>query len=182
MQKVKFRVRVAKMALRGVSCACSLIVLAMLTTVLAIFNATKALAPRSGFTAWSKSTPSWPQITILTIACVSLAMSLLILVAYFRGGHKRAEKVAVYYTVFAVAFFIFSIVMWGVGAGILNQSKQNGNGQDMWGWSCKDNRRRELYKDDVNYELACRLQVCGKERKTSLSYSNRVSVMLTIAT
>jgi hypothetical protein len=31
---------------------------------------------------------------------------------YWRGGHKRAEKVAVYYTLFAVAFFIFSTVMW----------------------------------------------------------------------
>jgi hypothetical protein len=29
----------------------------------------------------------------------------------------------------------------------------------MWGWACKDNKRRELFKDDVSYELVCRLQV-----------------------
>ena len=66
---------------------------------------------------------------------------------------------AVYYTTFAVGFFIFSIVMWGIGAAVLNQSKANGDGKDLWGWSCKDNTRKALFQDDVSYDLACRLQV-----------------------
>lgn len=86
-------------------------------------------------------------------------MCLVIFYGYWRGGHRRAEKVAVYYTTFAVTSFAFSIVMWGVGAAILNESKRNGNGTDMWGWSCKDNKRRSLFQDDVSYALLCRLQV-----------------------
>jgi len=83
---------------------------------------------------------------------------MLIFWGYFRGGHRRAEKVAVYYTTFAVAFFIFSIVMWIVGAVILNESRNRGNGQDMWGWTCKENPRKHLFQDDVSYALVCRLQ------------------------
>lgn len=86
-------------------------------------------------------------------------MSVIILGAYWKGGHKRAEKAAVYYTVFAVAFFVFSIIMWGIGAGILNGTKMHSNNQDMWGWSCVDNKRRKLFENDVSYALICRLQV-----------------------
>lgn len=156
--KVKIRVRMAKIVLRGVNFGCSLIVLAMLATSFAIFNATKNLAPRNNLPPWAKNTATWPQITLLVIACISLLFSIIIIYAYFRSGHKRAEKVAVYYTVFAVAFFAFSIIMWAVGAGILNGSRANGNGNDMWGWSCKDNKRKQLFQDDINYSLVCRLQ------------------------
>jgi len=44
------------------------------------------------------------------------------------------------------------------GAVILNESRNRGNGQDMWGWSCKDNTRKQLFQDDVSYALVCRLQ------------------------
>jgi hypothetical protein len=86
-------------------------------------------------------------------------MSIVVMIAYFRGGHNRAEKVAAYYTVFAVGFFIFSIVMWAIGAAAFNQSKAQNNNKDMWGWSCVDNKRRHLFEDDVAYALVCRLQV-----------------------
>ena len=149
----------AKFVLRGVNFSCSLIVLAMLATVFTIFNATKALPSRNGLPAWAPNSQIWPQITLLVIACISLAMCIFIFYSYWRGGHRKAEKVAVYYTTFAVGFFIFSIIMWGVGAAVLNQSKVNGNGKDVWGWSCKDNTRKALFQDDVNYDLMCRLQV-----------------------
>lgn len=157
-QKVKTRVRMAKLILRGVNFSCSLIVLSMLATTFSIFNATKMLPPRNNLPPWAENQKTWPQIVLLVIACISLAMSVGIFYGYWRGGHRRAEKVAVYYTTFAVAFFVFSIVMWGIGAGILNQSKNNGNGKDMWGWSCLDNKRSQLFKDDVSYALVCRLQ------------------------
>ena len=149
----------AKFVLRGVNFSCSLIVISMLAAVFTIFNATKALPPRNGLPAWAPNSKTWPQITLLVIACISLAMCVIIFYGYWRGGHRRAEKVAVYYTTFAVGFFIFSIVMWGIGAAVLNQSKANGDGKDLWGWSCKDNTRKALFQDDVSYDLACRLQV-----------------------
>src|ERR1700759_3502288 len=144
--------------MRGVNFSCSLIVLSMLSATFTIFNATKSLPPRNGLPAWAPSGKTWPQIVLLVIACISLFTCMIVFYGYWRGGHRRAEKVAVYYTTFAVGFFIFSIVMWGVGAAVLNQSKVNGNGQDIWGWSCKDNTRKALFQDDVSYDLICRLQ------------------------
>ena len=144
--------------MRGVNFSCSLIVIAMLSTVFTIFNATRTIPSRSSFTSWAPNQKIWPQVTLLVIACVSLAMSVIIFYAYWKGGHRRAEKAAVYYTAFAVAFFVFSIVLWGIGAGILHQSKQSSGGKDMWSWSCVDNTRKQLFSNDVDYDLACRLQ------------------------
>ena len=148
----------AKIFLRGINFACSLIVLSMLATVFSIFNATKTLPARNNLPPWAEGTQSWPQIVLLVIACISLFMSIVVLIAYSRGGHRRAEKVAAYYTVFAVGFFIFSIVMWAVGAAVLNQSKATGNNKDMWGWACVKNERKSLFENEVDYELICRLQ------------------------
>lgn len=85
-------------------------------------------------------------------------MSVVVFYGYYRGGHRRAEKAAVYYTVFSVGFFAFSIVMWGVGAAALQSTKNNANGNDIWGWSCKDNQRKDIFQTEVNYDLVCRLQ------------------------
>lgn len=149
----------AKMALRGVNFSCSLIVLSMLSATFSIFNASKNLPVRGSFPPWAPQQKIWPQVTLLVIACISLAMSIVIILAYWRGGHRRAEKAAVYYTVFAIGFFIFSIVMWAVGAAILNQSHKTGKEKDMWGWSCKDGKRKSVFEEDVDYALICRLQV-----------------------
>ena len=158
-QKIKTRVRMAKMALRGTNFSCSLIVLALISTTFSIFNATKTLGTRSGSPAWAPNQKIWPQVTLLTIACISLIFAIGVFYAYWKGGHRRAEKAAVYYTVFSVAFFTFSIIMWIIGAVILNESKRTGDGKDMWGWSCKDGKRKDVFEKDVDYALVCRLQV-----------------------
>jgi len=161
-QRIKTRVRMAKFFLRGVNFSCSLIVLSMLSATFTIFNATKSLPPRlvnsNKFPPWAIGQKTWPQITVLVIACVSLVMCVGIFWSYTRGGHRRAEKVAIYYTTFAVATFVFSTVMWILGAVVLQSSKANGNAQDMWGWSCKQNTRSDLFQKEVNYALICRLQ------------------------
>lgn len=148
----------AKFVLRGVNFSCSLIVLSMLSTTFSIFNATKSLPARNNLPVWATGSKPWPQILVLVISCISLAFSVVIIYAYWRGGHKRAQKTAVYYTLFSVGFFMFSTVMWLVGAGVLHGSKASGNGQDMWGWACKDNKRRQLFQNEVHYALVCRLQ------------------------
>ncbi|OAX77593.1 hypothetical protein ACJ72_08107 [Emergomyces africanus] len=109
--KIKTRVRVAKMMLRGVSFSCSLIILALVASSFAVFNATRSLAQKNSFSAWAPNTPLWPQILILSIAAVSLVSCIAVFYGYVRGGHKRAEKVAVYYTVFSVMFFIVTLVI-----------------------------------------------------------------------
>ena len=130
----------------------------MLAATFAIFNATKSIPPRNTLPPWAVGTNPWAQIVLLVIASISLAFSIVVLGAYWRGGHRRAEKVQVYYTVFAVGFFVFSIIMWAIGAGILNGAKSSGKSKDLWGWSCKDNTRKKLFEGDVSYALVCRLQ------------------------
>ena len=157
---MKKRVRVAKFFLRGVNFSCSLIILAMISTTMTIFNATRALPARSGSPAWAPGQQTWPQITLLCIASVSLAACLFIFYSYWKGGHRKAEKTAIYYTTFAIGFFVLTTVMWIVAAVVLHSSKANGNNQDMWGWSCNTQTKRAgLFEDDVNYTLLCRLQV-----------------------
>jgi hypothetical protein len=145
-QKIKTRVRIAKFILRGVNFSCSLIVLSMLSMTFSIFNATKALPARNNLPAWAVGTKTWPQKVVLAVSCVSLALCLAVFWNYWRGGHRRAEKVAVYY-------------MWGIAAGILQGAKNNSGNQDVWGWSCVDNKRRQLFSQKVNYALVCRMQV-----------------------
>ena len=147
------------MALRFTNFSCSLIVLSMLSSTFSIFNATKQLPARNSLPPWAQNTAKWPAIVLLVIACISLFMSVAIFYGYARGGHRRAEKVAVYYTTFAVGFFVFSTVMWAVGAGVLNHGKNIRGGQDMWGWSCKQNPRKTVFEQEVNYDLVCRLMV-----------------------
>jgi len=153
----------AKFALRGVNFSCSLIIMAMISSSFAIFNATRALPTMNGLPAWAHSTNAWPQKVVLGCACVSLLICVTVFVGYCRGGHQRAEKVGVYYTMFAVGWFIFSMVMWAVAAGVLQHSRSNSGNQDMWGWACVQNHRSELFGDKVDYALVCRLQVSFTE-------------------
>jgi hypothetical protein len=130
----------------------------MLGTTMAVFNATKALPPRNNLPAWAPNQQTWPQILLLSLACISLFTTLIVFYGYWKGGHKQAQKSSVYYTLFAVGFFIFSTVMWVIATVAFQHSKQNGNNKDMWGWACVDNPRHDLFEADVGYSLLCRLQ------------------------
>lgn len=156
--KIKTRVRMAKLALRSVNFSCSLIILSMLAASFTIFNATKSLPTQNNLPPWATNTNPWPQIVVLVAACISLLICMVIFVGYCRGGHKRAEKVGVYYTLFAVGWFIFSMVLWACAAGILQFSKNNSDNKDMWGWACVENQRAQLFDDKVDFKLVCRLQ------------------------
>lgn len=158
--KIKTRVRMAKFALRGVNFSCSLIVLAMLSSTFAIFNSTKELEAKGSFPAWAPNTSqsSWPQKVTLAMSCLSLVACVVVFLAYCRGGHRKAEKVATYYTLFAIGWFIISLILWVVTAAIFQTSKSNGKGKDIWGWSCLNNERSQVFGQQVNYQLICRLQ------------------------
>ncbi|TGZ78960.1 hypothetical protein EX30DRAFT_342817 [Ascodesmis nigricans] len=155
---IKLKVRLAKVVLRSINCACSLVVLALVSSTFAIFFATRNLAPRNNFRPWAVDTPQWPQIVILVIACISLILSFGIMYGYWKGGHSRAERMALRATIFAGGVFIFTIVIWSIGIGVMQGSRDNNDDKDMWGWSCKDNMRKKLYQDTINYDLVCRQQ------------------------
>jgi hypothetical protein len=145
-----------KVVLRCLNFACSLVVLALISSTLVIFHATKNLPARNGLPPWAPNTKLWVQYTVLGIAIVSVSISIIILLAYWKGGHRRAERLAVYWTVMAVSSFIFIIVIWSVVGGLTLTEKANGGGKDLWGWACKDNTRRTLFSEDVDYKLVCR--------------------------
>lgn len=156
--KIKARVRLAKFALRGVNFSCSLIIISMMSSTFAVFNATRSLPTQSGMPSWNTNTNSWPQKLVLAMACVSLAACILVFAAYFRGGHKRAEKVSTYYTLFAIGWFMLSLTLWVVTAILFQHSKNNSSNKDMWGWACVQNTRSDVFGDKVDYALLCRLQ------------------------
>jgi len=155
---IKLKVRFAKVFLRSINCACSLVVLALVASTFAIFYSTKNLATRNNFRPWAMETPQWPQICILVIACISLILSFTIMYGYWRGGHSRAERMALRATIFAGGVFIFTIIIWSIGIGIMQGSRGNNQDQDIWGWACKDNQRKALFKDTINYDLVCKQQ------------------------
>ncbi|KAI0864162.1 hypothetical protein F4860DRAFT_432094 [Xylaria cubensis] len=155
---LKYRVRLAKFALRGISFSCSLIIISLLAVSFNIFRTTNHLAAQSGLPAWAENTKLWPQVLVLSVSGVNLFLCILIFFGYLRGGHHRAEKVGVYYTLFAVGWFIASSVLWAAAAGILQFSRDNSNNKDMWGWACVDNKRSEVFSQKVDYALVCRLQ------------------------
>ncbi|KAL4794157.1 hypothetical protein BDV19DRAFT_365299 [Aspergillus venezuelensis] len=159
---IKTRVRVAKIFLRFVSFGCSLIILAILAVTLTVFHATKNLPSRSGTTAWAVGTNPWPQYLLLATAALSLVSCLAVFWTWKKRGYKRAEKVAVYYSIFSVGFFGFTLILWVVVGAIYQHSKSNGGNQDMWGWSCvTGNQRSTVFADAVDYPLLCRLQDWG---------------------
>jgi magnesium-transporting ATPase (P-type) len=158
-QRIKLRVRLAKVFLRFVGFFCSLILIALLGTTLAVFHATKSLARRGGKPPWAPDTNPWPQYLILALASVSLLACLIVFWGYWRGGHKRAEKSAKYYTTFAVCFFTFSFILWVVATALYQNSKATSSNMDLWGWSCVHNVREQYFQEDVDYALLCRLQV-----------------------
>jgi hypothetical protein len=155
---LKYRVRMAKFALRGISFSCSLIIISLLAVSFSIFRTTNHLAAQNGLPAWAENTKLWPQILVLSVSGVNLFLCVLIFFGYLKGGHHRAEKVGVYYTLFAVGWFIASSVLWAAAAGILQFTRDNSNNKDMWGWACVDNKRSEVFSQKVDYALVCRLQ------------------------
>ncbi|KAI0400546.1 hypothetical protein F4802DRAFT_481442 [Xylaria palmicola] len=155
---LKYRVRMAKFALRGISFSCSLIIISLLAVSFNIFRTTNHLAAQSGLPPWAENTKLWPQVVVLSVSGVNLILCILIFIGYLRGGHHRAEKVGVYYTLFAVGWFIASSVLWAAAAGILQFTRNNSNNKDMWGWACVENKRAEVFSQKVDYALVCRLQ------------------------
>ncbi|EPS25961.1 hypothetical protein PDE_00897 [Penicillium oxalicum 114-2] len=159
--RIKLRVRMAKMFLRGVNFSCSLIVLALLATTLTVFEATKSIPTRNTLPAWAEGTNPWAQYLLLGLASFSLFACLIVFWGYWKGGHRRAEKTTIYYTTFSICFFFFNFVMWTVGAAIYQHSKGTNSNKDLWGWSCNQNTREEIYSNTIDYALLCRLQDWG---------------------
>ncbi|KAK6334620.1 hypothetical protein TWF718_010076 [Orbilia javanica] len=154
--KIKFRIRAAKLFLRFLNFGCSLVVLSLAASSFAIFFATKHISNRNNLPPWAPQTVLWPTYATLAIACVSLLMAIIVLISYWRGGHEKAESASLWFTAFSVFGFLFMIILWAVIAGTITNARNSNNGNDMWSWACKDNQRKELFQDDIDYDLVCK--------------------------
>lgn len=50
------------------------------------------------------------------------------------------------------------MLLWVLTAALFQHSKNNSGNKDMWGWSCVENARSQVFHDKVDYALVCRLQ------------------------
>ena len=134
----------------------------MLSTSLTIFRATKALPTRfvgtKPLTPWAKDQKIWPQLVVLVISCLSLAIAIVALWRYRRGPNRRARRADWTYNFFAMGSWLFSLAMWLLGASVLQHARNSSGNQDFWGWSCLQNTRSKIYSDQIKYSLVCRLQ------------------------
>lgn len=131
----------------------------MISTTFTIFNATKTLPRQNGLSAWSATTNPWPQILILSVSCVSVLVCVWTFWSYCRGGHQKAEKTGIYHNILALGGFGLGMALWVTSAVSFQHQRNSSNNQDLWGWSCVQNGRSELFKESVDYALLCRLQV-----------------------
>lgn len=53
---------------------------------------------------------------------------------------------------------MFSLILWAITAGLFQNSRNSSGNKDMWGWSCVQNTRSEVFSEKVDYQLVCRLQ------------------------
>lgn len=154
--KIKFRIRAAKLFLRFLNFGCSLVVLSLVASTFSIFFATRNLSNRNNLPAWAPQSVLWPTYATLAIACVSLTMAVIVLISYWRGGHERAERAAIWFTAISVFGFLFMIILWAVVASIITNAKKNSNNKDLWAWACSNNERKQLFQNDVDYALICK--------------------------
>jgi len=133
--------------------------LSLVANSFSIFFATRNLPPRNNLPPWAPQSVLWPAYATLGIACLSLATAVCVLVSYWRGGHRKAEKAAIWFTAMSIGGFFFMIILWAITAGIITSARNNSGGKDLWAWSCKKNNRNELFSSTIDYDLVCRQMV-----------------------
>jgi hypothetical protein len=87
---------------------------------------------------WAKNSKVWPSLMYFIIAVVSLALNLIILVAYWMSV-KAANKAAMISLAFDWIVIGANFGVW-VSAVVVyrNEKDKNGVHNDLWGWSCSD--------------------------------------------
>jgi hypothetical protein len=140
------------------------VVIGLSATAFHIFLRTKDKPPIQGFAPWPEHTILWPPILVLTVATLSMITSTAIMAAYFFGGHKKAERIAITSTIVTALAWVAGICIWATSGGAMQSAKSRSRGMDFWGWACsKNNQRYEIWNDWVDYDLVCELQVCLRD-------------------
>ncbi len=164
--------RIARLVLCAVKFACSMVVLGMVGSSLAIVHATRNLAARGGSRPWAASTGLAPQVVVLTVACISAAAVLLSAAAtlYRRRGCYQmlahAKLLSAWWLRLAIVWCVVDLVLWCAAAAVFESKHAGGHGLDIWGWACARSKEHAAFSGTVNYALVCRLQVRDPDSDT----------------
>lgn len=157
--RLKHFIQLLKFTARLLAFSCSGVVIGLSATAFHIFLRTKDKPPIQGFAPWPEHTILWPPILVLTVATLSMITSTAIMAAYFFGGHKKAERIAITSTIVTALAWVAGICIWATSGGAMQSAKSRSRGMDFWGWACsKNNQRYEIWNDWVDYDLVCELQ------------------------
>ena len=113
---------------------------------------------------WALKTKAWPAYMYLTIACLSVVLDGLVLLAYLKDI-RTANRLSTAATVFAWAIILAHVAVWIVGVVLYRTEKdKNGVGNDLWGWSCSAaaEKIQEAFAEEVNFGRYCDIQVSSK--------------------
>jgi hypothetical protein len=102
-------------------------------------------------TPWAKNTQVWPTYLLLASAAMTLLGAVLTLVKFCVSKRSRF--------VFKLLYYVVHVALW-VAVTVLFRVGKTGN--DLWGWSCDmvGGEREQLFKDVINFEVLCKIQVC----------------------
>jgi len=154
--KLKRRIRVLRIISRTCTAIFSIAVTVMMAMSLEKFRTTRNIYI-GGRTAWARNTKLWPTIMLFSVAVATLAINLVILIAYLRSI-KAANRVSVMSTVFGLLVFGGHVVLWVVTAALYRYGKDtNGISNDLWGWTCSKgaDKIQNTFRDVVNFQSVC---------------------------
>lgn len=122
---------------------------------------------------WFKESKLWPTVLLAMTSIISLCLSFVIVVAYFRSV-GTANSSAAYFTYVSYIITATHVGMWIPTAAAYRAGK---DGKDLWGWSCSEEAKQIqfAFHGVVNFERSCNVQ-------SSAWASSMIEAILTILT
>jgi hypothetical protein len=155
LQRLKLHIRFFKLLVRVLTLALSIFAVYSQAHTLHTFLTTKTII-REGRDPWAKGTQIWPTILLLTTSSLTVIVSMITVIGYFRGvktANKHASKIGTPMTVVEMAahlaVWLSTMIAYRVGK----------TGKDLWGWSCspKAQKIQDVFPE-VSFDFFCKLQ------------------------
>ena len=148
--------RMGRLLTKSITIFLTAIMLGIMLFVTIKYQTTKSTT-RGGRTAWPKSPKLWPTFMLLAASGVTLALSLVTLVAHCTDFNRarRSWKLT-------VARYVIHIAVWIVVSIIYRYEKGlHGVNDDLWGWSCSTEAAalQSEFKGVVDFSVLCSSQV-----------------------
>jgi len=160
---LKKNIRRFRFVVRVLDLGCSLVIIALIASNFIVFNATRFSVNDSGNPIWGAEHPrTWPTTVLLSVACVSVALSVVVLLSYLKSV-QWANRFNIAHATITISVSVFLIIMWAISIGIFNYHDQSAT-PDLWSRACHQ-RDAGTPNGAVNWGQYCIEQawcsVCG---------------------